>query len=149
MNSSPRPGETVVNDVLRGQIDELQLVAARSNNRLSLVDQGELRVRAPANVVEIVLGNLIRNALTYTNDGEVEVTVDSSGVQVADSGIGMSSQELEHAFEPFYRAESSRGATKGHGLGLSIVRRLCHKFDWTVSARNRSDKGMVFEISFC
>ena len=47
-----------------------------------------------------------------------------------DTGIGVSPDELQHAFEPFYRGERSRATSVGHGLGLSIVRRLVHQFDY-------------------
>lgn len=139
---------TLVNDVVSDQLDALRYLAERSRNKIKIVEEQALRIRAPRKVLDIVLGNLIRNALTYTTGGEVAVTVRSSSVRVSDNGIGMTDEELANAFEPFYRAEPSRTVTKGHGLGLSIVRRLARQFGWTVTAESRSGEGTVVEVEF-
>jgi signal transduction histidine kinase len=107
-----------------------------------------LRVRAPPKVVEIVIGNLLRNAINYTRDGSVDVSVGRSSIRVTDTGIGMSSDELEKVFEPFYRVDQSRGLTKGHGLGLSIVKRLVRQFGWTISVHSRPGEGTTMEVRF-
>jgi signal transduction histidine kinase len=138
----------LVNDLVARQVELLQATAARGGNRLSLHEDGELRVRAPPKVVEIVIGNLLRNAANYTRDGSIEVTVAARSVKVTDSGVGMSSGELEKAFEPFYRVDQSRGLTKGHGLGLSIVKRLVRQFGWSISAHSRPGEGTTMEIRF-
>jgi len=140
--------DVVVNDLVARQVELLQDAAARSGNRLRVHDEAELRVRAPAKVVEIVIGNLLRNAVSYTHDGSIDVTVGRRGVQVADSGIGMSSEELDKAFEPFYRVDQSRGLTRGHGLGLSIVKRLVRQFGWSISAHSRPGAGTTMEVRF-
>jgi signal transduction histidine kinase len=143
------PREAVlVNDLVARQVELLQAVAARGGNQLSLHEEGELKVRAPPKVIEIVIGNLLRNAANYTRDGRIEATVTRHGVRVTDTGIGMSSDELEKAFEPFYRVDQSRGLTKGHGLGLSIVKRLVRQFGWSISAHSRPGEGTTMEIRF-
>ncbi len=60
----------------------------------------------------------------------------------------LSDELFDRAFEPFYRAESSRESTKGHGLGLSIVRRLARQFGWQISAVSRPAEGTSVEIRF-
>ncbi|MFM7118790.1 MAG: sensor histidine kinase [Gammaproteobacteria bacterium] len=138
----------LVNDLVARQVELLQATAARGGNRLGLHEDGELRVRAPPKVVEIVIGNLLRNAANYTREGSIDVTVTARSVRVTDSGVGMSSDELEKAFEPFYRVDQSRGLTKGHGLGLSIVKRLVRQFGWSISAHSRPGEGTTMEIRF-
>jgi len=140
--------DVVVNDVVANQVDLLQGIAARSGNRLGLHEEAELRVRAPPKVVEIVIGNLLRNAINYTRDGSIDVSVGTRSVRVTDTGIGMTSDELEKVFEPFYRVDQSRGLTKGHGLGLSIVKRLVRQFGWTISAHSRPGEGTTMEVRF-
>jgi signal transduction histidine kinase len=78
----------------------------------------------------------------------VEVTVTADGVRVSDTGIGMSGEELERAFDAFYRADQSRGRTQGHGLGLAIVRRLVRQFGWTIAAHSRPGEGTTVEVGF-
>jgi signal transduction histidine kinase len=139
---------TLVNDVVTAQLDALRFLIESSGNQVKTRELGELRVRAPAKVIEIVIGNLIRNALTYTSAGEVTITVTDESVVVADTGIGMSENDLLNAFEPFFRAEPSRTATKGHGLGLSIVRRLTRQFGWQLDVESRLHRGTAIEVQF-
>ena len=136
--------ETSVNAVAAVQIDELRALANEKSNIVTFHEAAELRIRAPAKVVEIVIGNLLRNALTYTANGTVDVTVAANLVKVADTGPGMSRPDLANAFEPFYRADTSRG----HGLGLSIVRRLSQQFGWQLTANSRLGEGTTMEIHF-
>lgn len=143
------PAEPIlVNDVVSTQLDTLRFLAERGCNQTKLAEEAELRIRVPRKVLEIVLGNLIRNALTYTSKGVVTVTVTAASVRVSDTGIGMSSAELENAFEPFFRAEPSRSVTKGHGLGLSIVRRLARQFGWTLLTASQPNEGTSVEVQF-
>ena len=139
--------QTSVNEVVAVQIDELRPLADEKSNVVALHESAELRVRAPVKVVQIVVGNLLRNALTYTANGTVDVTVAASAVKVADTGPGMSQPELANAFEPFYRADTSRGS-RGHGLGLSIVRRLSQQFGWQLAANSRLGEGTTMEVHF-
>lgn len=143
------PAEPIlVNTLIAGQMELLSSIGEESGNQLVLVEHAELNVRVPAKIIEIALSNLLRNALAYTRNGTVTVTIRADAVQVEDSGIGMSERELASAFEPFYRAESSRESTKGHGLGLSIVRRLARQFGWQISAVSRPAEGTSVEIRF-
>ena len=60
----------------------------------------------------------------------------------------MTGEELSNAFEPFYRADESRGLVKGHGLGLSIVKRLVHQFGWSISVHSRPGEGTSISVVF-
>ncbi|MGE0625056.1 MAG: sensor histidine kinase [Pseudomonadales bacterium] len=137
-----------VNAVVLNQLDQLQPQAERAHNKLAIHEHAQLKVRAPTAVVDIVLGNLIRNAVNYTRNGSVDVSVERGKVRVRDTGVGMSREELANAFEPFYRADESRGLTKGHGLGLSIVKRLANQFGWSVSVHSEPGAGTSIEVDF-
>jgi signal transduction histidine kinase len=140
--------EVTVNDLVANQIDLLAHMAERGGNQMAFHEEAELKLQAPLRVVEIVIGNLMRNALNYTQQGKVDVTVNSRGVRVEDTGVGMSRDELANAFEAFYRADESRGLIKGHGLGLAIVRRLVRQFGWALSAHSRPGEGTTVEVRF-
>jgi signal transduction histidine kinase len=140
--------ETVVNEIVLGQIDALRDLAEQTENQVTLHEEAELGLKVPERVVEIIVRNLLRNSLTYTRGGKVDVTVDAQGVIVEDTGVGMNKQEVENAFEPFYRAEQSREKTVGHGLGLSIVRRLVRQFGWRISVKSQPGKGTSIGIIF-
>ena len=144
----PSAEETVVNDVAAGEIGALAAQASRAGDTVCLHERGELRVPAPARVVRIVFGNLLRNAVTHTRGGRIDVTVTADTLTVEDTGHGMSQAQLANAFEPFYRGDDRRGGAEGHGLGLSIVRRLSRQFGWQVTARSQPGQGTSMEIRF-
>jgi len=144
----PPSEPTLVNSVAANQLDLLASIIEESGNEVELVEHAQLRILVSEKIIDIALGNLLRNALTYTREGTVRVTIEDDSLQVEDSGIGMSEQELASAFEPFYRAQASREATKGHGLGLSIVQRLADQCGWQISAVSKPGEGTAISIGF-
>ena len=100
-----------------------------------------------------VLTNLVRNAINYTQEGGVvSIRVGSTGdhvqVAVADTGVGISADDLAHIFERFYRADSSRARdTGGFGLGLSIARDFLEAMGGSLSATSQPGLGSTFWIS--
>ena len=94
------------------------------------VPEGLPQVLADTARAEQILTNLLVNALRYTPaPGKVEVTVSSEGdviaFRVTDSGIGLSTEQLAHIFERFYRVDKSRSrAFGGSGIGLTIAQSL-------------------------
>jgi two-component system, OmpR family, phosphate regulon sensor histidine kinase PhoR len=110
-------------------------------------------VRADHARLAQVLLNLVRNAITYTAAGGIAsisaVQVDSAHVAfiVADTGMGIPREELEHIWERFYRTDASRArASGGFGLGLSIVRDLVTAMGGTVSAESSPGAGSSFTV---
>jgi len=99
--------------------------------------------------VRQVLSNLIGNAVKYTARGRVEVRVlrttpDRLRFEVADTGPGLSAEELEQAFEPFRRIERVGLGLPGAGLGLSLSRELARLMDGEVSAESAVGVGSRF-----
>ncbi len=100
-----------------------------------------------------VLTNLVRNAINYTPEGgvvSIRLTSGADHVQIAvsDTGLGISAEDLEHIFERFYRADSSRTRdTGGFGLGLSIARELVDAMGGSLSASSEPGLGSTFWIS--
>ena len=103
-------------------------------------------LHAAPRVFAVMLRNLLANACTFTERGRVEVRVEADRVVVADTGIGMSADAVQRAFDPFYRAEPDR--LTGKGMGLSIVRRLGDRFGWPVSLDSQPGRGTVATIRF-
>jgi signal transduction histidine kinase len=73
--------------------------------------------------------------------------VSATGFSVTDTGIGMSPDELHQAFEPFYRGDRARVSNVGHGLGLSIVRRMADQFDGVIEVESEENLGTKISIS--
>lgn len=95
-------------------------------------------------LVAIVIGNLIRNAFSYTETGTVTVRLLSDRLIVADAGMGMRSEELARVFQRYYRGAASRGA----GIGLSLVKRICDRYGWQVRIHSRENEGTTAELLF-
>ena len=105
------------------------------------------RISADGFRLEQVLGNLIDNAIKYTNSGgsvTVRATAADSGVEirVEDTGLGIPTDDLPRIFERFYRADKGRSREHGGtGLGLSIAKHIILAHGGTVRAESEQGKG--------
>ena len=145
---NPPTQPILANELISRSVQQLQTIADQSGNQIRYNEDAELRVCASERVIQMIVTNLVRNAINYTEEGLIEVTVGDQRLQVRDTGMGMNTTELENAFEPFYRSEAGRAMSSGHGLGLSIVRRLAAQFEWTISAHSTVGEGTTIEIRF-
>ncbi|WP_397451482.1 sensor histidine kinase [Pseudomonas sp. NA-150] len=91
-----------------------------------------------------VMGNLLRNALHYTDRGFIRLTLENSGFVVEDSGVGIPEEKREAMFQPFVRGNEQRG--EGLGLGLSLVQRICENEGWRVSLSTMEPNGCRFQV---
>ncbi|MCD9045457.1 MULTISPECIES: HAMP domain-containing sensor histidine kinase [unclassified Luteimonas] len=114
---------------------------------LRLEGEGGLVVDAPEAAVAVALGNLIGNAVKYTPSGEVVVRVLDDAVQVIDSGPGLSAEDAARLFERGYRGSHAEHS-QGGGIGLSIVRRLCDLYGWSVRVVPGATRGVIATLSF-
>ena len=110
-------------------------------------EPGKVIVDAPEAAVTVALGNLVGNAVKYTNHGEVVVRLRDNAVEVIDSGPGLSAEDAAKLFERGYRGTHAEH-TQGGGIGLSIVRRLCALYDWNVRVVPGEERGVVATLSF-
>lgn len=99
-----------------------------------------------------MVGNLIANAIRYTQQGGVLVAARTRGnrivIEVWDTGIGIDADHIPYLFDEFYQVGNpERDSSKGLGLGLSIVSRLGQIMDHPVSVASRPGRGSVFSIS--
>lgn len=101
-------------------------------------------------LLEQLIRNVLDNAIKYSPEAsEIYVTVGISAkgqvITIKDEGMGMSANEITHAFDRFWRAESSR-TTDGHGLGLAISYQIVKLHRGTIDARSRIDIGTTIKI---
>ncbi len=114
---------------------------------ICLDQQQKLSVIAPEAVIAVVLGNLIGNAVRYTAEGEVAVQIDHGIVRILDTGPGIAEEELPQIFDRHFRGRQTAGS-KGSGLGLSIVKRLCDLYGWRLEFCNRPQGGLAVTVEF-
>jgi signal transduction histidine kinase len=112
-------------------------------------------VATDAQLLERLLGNLIHNALKFTDRGGVTVLARTAhnaqdpqiSIEVWDTGAGMAATELPRIFDEFYQVGNlERDRSKGLGMGLAIVQRLTHLLGLTVTVQSRLGRGTVFKL---
>ncbi|MBO8126648.1 MAG: HAMP domain-containing protein [Firmicutes bacterium] len=111
-----------------------------------------LVVQADRKLLLRAVGNLVNNALKYTDPGgEVTVQARFHGkeveISVADTGIGIHEKDLPYVFDRFYRADPSRArSTGGSGIGLSLVKEIAEVHGGRVSVESAPGQGSVFTL---
>ena len=138
----------IVNDVVNLLVEQID----RSHNQdhhvsLNVISNDLLSINAPTQAIGIVLGNLIRNACNYTQDGQVDIIINKDKVIVSDTGHGMSADEIPKLVKPFQRSDNQENNT-GYGLGLDIVNRLCERFGWQLNIDSSVDEGTSVTVTF-
>ena len=98
------------------------------------------------------ISNLVENAIKYNHDnGQVKVTLDADHqdfiVEIADTGIGIPADDLEHVYERFYRVDKSHSREiGGTGLGLAITKNAILLHKGTINAESVEGEGTVFTV---
>jgi signal transduction histidine kinase len=112
--------------------------------QLEFWEESENKGRYNPTLLRTIMSNLLRNALHYTDDGNVRLVLESGGFRVEDSGPGVSQDQHEEIFKPFVRGFQQRG--EGLGLGLSLVKRVCSHQNWEITISNRDEGGCCFLV---
>ncbi len=128
-------------------VDNYRPLISERELELVLEKLDTVSVIAPDSVIAVVFGNLIGNAVRYTASGEVRVQVRRGEVRILDTGPGIPEDELPHVFDRHFRGRQT-GGSKGSGLGLSIVRRLCALYGWELDFANRPEGGLAVTVFF-
>ncbi|WP_149427413.1 HAMP domain-containing sensor histidine kinase [Exiguobacterium acetylicum] len=116
--------------------------------RLEL-DLPEVSVEWEEELMQHVWLNLLENAIRYSPElGVLEVTLHEGKnirITIRDEGPGIAEQDLPYVFDRFYQGEQSR-ANEGHGLGLSIVKRIIDLHDGELTIKNHPDQGAIVTV---
>ena len=108
-------------------------------------------VRADENRLQQILHNIIDNAIKYTDEGKITISVYSKGeeivIEVTDTGKGISRKQMQTIFEPFQQGEkSSSRQFDGVGIGLNIVKRLVDLHNGKIEVNSKLGLGSTFTI---
>ena len=109
---------------------------------LDLGDQPRLTVNPQ--LFASVVGNLIRNSLTHTEQGEVRLQLNAHQLIIADTGMGIPRDQLSRVFMRSYKGEKSTG----EGIGLSLVKKICDRYGWTIDLTSEPGKGTRTTLTF-
>lgn len=136
--------EVCINDIVNEEIERAEELLQKQAVAISFNEASRLVVKASDNVLSVMIGNIIRNAYSYTDQGEVRISIDGSTLEIEDSGIGIPDSELGNIFKPFERGKQ-RG---GYGVGLTIVKMLSDRFNWPITIESQLNQGTRVTISF-
>lgn len=150
--------EAISNRTILDLDQEIQAVSdfyqsMAAENQVSFEVHGEGHVFAESNLLRRAISNIITNALRYTpSGGRVSVEGRELGdhsveISVTDTGMGISSDQLPHVFERFYRGDKARSRV-GTGLGLAIVKSIMKLHGGSVSIRSESNRGTTVTLKF-
>jgi signal transduction histidine kinase len=146
-------GPVDVRQVAADALESVHAEAARREIDLRLEpESGEVPLRADPTEIQIVLNNLVTNAVKYNRDGgrvTVRLQREAAGVRIAveDTGIGMTPGETERLFSEFGRIRNEKTRDiLGSGLGLSILKKIALLYGGDVEVASVPDEGSTFTV---
>jgi signal transduction histidine kinase len=114
-------------------------------------DESLLIIPGNEHLLKTAFLNLMDNACKFSDDHTVRIRFSANGVTIdisfSDNGPGIPAEEQEVIFNPFYRSSNSQSAVKGHGIGLTLSRRIVQLHNGSISVRSAPGKGSCFEVS--
>ncbi len=137
------------------QISRFDIVPLIEDIRLSLEEKYKNRkidipkksfiIEADRALIEIVVKNLIENALKYSQNS-VKVKIDRNRIFIIDRGIGISTQNIDKVTKKFFRAEKNSW-DNSMGLGLAIVKEILKLHNSSLDIKSKENKGSIFSFS--
>jgi PAS domain S-box-containing protein len=143
-----------VAEMIHGVVDTIRPLMEQNGNVIEVsCPPGLGSMHADLTKVRQSLLNLLSNAAKFTEDGKIGLKAtalpDGGGfsMEISDSGIGMTADQMAKLFQPFSQADASTTRKYGGtGLGLTITRRFCRMMGGDVTARSELGVGSTFEI---
>jgi len=140
----PEPRAVGVAEVVEAEVERLRPEAAARGARIVLAVDARPRLHAREPLLDIVVGNLLRNAISHSVSATVHVRVDAHALTIADRGVGIPAAALDRVFDRNYKGSGSEGS----GIGLALVRRICEHCGWTTRLESREGEGTTATLEF-
>lgn len=134
------------------EMERFQPLARQKKLSLTLAECPEYEVWIDRNIMEVIIGNLVSNAVKYTPEGGSVVIYtreDDEGVSlnVRDTGIGIPNSDRKRIFRAFYRATNAMsGKETGTGLGLMITSKMAERMNAALTFESEEGKGTTFTL---
>lgn len=148
--------ETVdIKSIVKKSFEDYRMLAESKGLEYYLIDNipnsSHVLTRIPLSSGSILIGNLLSNAISYTQEGTITTSISvyngSILLSVTDTGIGITKQEQNMVFERFYRSKKTASANpQSTGLGLSIVKDIVSAANGEIRLDSKPDKGTKIEI---
>lgn len=131
--------EIDLRDCVEEAVDTLRDKAEAKGLSLLVDTHDSVAVRAPHKALQIVLTNLLANAISYTEQGTVSLRTEGATVKIEDTGCGVTADKVPELFRRFRQGDARSG--DGFGLGLAIVKRICEQLGWRIGIEPRPEGG--------
>jgi signal transduction histidine kinase len=142
-----------ISEIARTAVENARADAGRRGIRIELEIPDEIRMQADRTEIEMILNNLVSNAVKYNRDnGRVHVSAAAADgivrMAVRDTGIGMTPEETKRLFTDFSRIKNEKTRNiLGSGLGLSTVKKLATLYGGEITVRSQPDAGSAFTVT--
>jgi PAS domain S-box-containing protein len=141
--------ELSVGALISRAADDYTPLAAAKGIELRLIRSSAM-VRSDRRLLARVIGNLVSNAIKYTDKGKVVIGCRRRGsalrIEIWDSGIGIPPDSIDAVFDEFYRVDHADASKFGLGLGLYIVKRFVELLGHKIEVRSVPGKGTMFAV---
>lgn len=144
--------ETDINKLIEEIVLPYEEYASMQQKEIDLDLSYNKLIKIDRNKINQLMVILLDNAIKYTNNGDKIVikTYPKDGklnIEVQDTGIGISEEDIPHIFDRFYRADKSHSKKiEGTGLGLSIASTIVEMHNGTIKVKNNEPKGTIFIV---
>ncbi len=133
-----------INHICAELVDEMRTFINHSGKKIRHIDQNTVMLQAPPQVIRIVIGNLLRNAIQHSSGNCITVRVTDNSLQVSDDGAGMPRDLVDKVLQPGIRDSFSGGT----GFGLTIVDRICTRLGWRLDVQSSTETGTEITVLF-
>ncbi len=156
--------QTSINNIAVNEAERLKYLLRYKSVTCTVVAEQEYFAYVRPELLKMALGNLIKNAFQYTDEGEVIISIDAEKITVTDTGLGIPEALMPLLYERFERLEQQHNDTQfdtevlstgyssykveGTGLGLSIVQRIMTHMDWKLTHQANTTGGSTFSIYY-
>jgi len=130
-------------EVIKGLIEDSQPLLHQHNISVSTELAPDFTLAAPRSLVQIMIGNILRNAIEHTRNGRIDISMNAGRLNITDSGSGITAENLPRVFERSFSTKPD-----GSGLGLNLVKRICDRFGWSIELSSTPGQGTTATLHF-
>jgi signal transduction histidine kinase len=132
--------------VIDNQIAAVREVVDRKGITVNVEELADAVINTIPAVIEIVIGNILKNAVKYTDQNVINIFVDTAEIVIQDYGPGIDRSVQATLFDRFNRGHNRN--PDGSGIGLALVRRFCEQYGWAIDFRSDQETGTRVAVVF-
>lgn len=137
-----------VRRVVEEQMAAVRDMANRKGVLLQINDAADAVIDTVPAVIDIVIGNVLKNAVKYTDQGVITIYLDKGEVIIQDYGPGVDRAAQPTLFERYDRGGACRSGVDGNGIGLALVKRFCEQYGWSLRFESSEHAGTRVALAF-